>query len=136
MKQLLKSIVVLLFLVGCSPDEEYSFQESQSEIVQKFRKEGYYEYNSRLNDILLAELNSLETGILCSPTIETIAVLSEKVKKEKHAMGCYVIEWKSSKSDPLDNNAITLEWNSKHGVIIRMFTKSPLIKQHLPLNSY
>lgn len=128
--------MLLFFLVGCSPDEDYSFQESQSEIVQKFRKEGYHEYNSRLNDILLADLNSLENGIICSSTIETIAVLSEKIKKEKHTVGCYVIEWNSSKSDPEDNNAITLEWNSKYGVIIRMFTKSSLIKQHLPLNSY
>lgn len=136
MKFLLKSVALLFFLVGCSPDEEYSFQESQSEIVQKFRNEGYYEYNSKLNDILLADLNSLENGILCPSTLETIAELSERIKKEKHAIGCYVVEWKSSKSDPQDNNAITLEWNSKHGVIIRMFTKSSLIKQHLPLNSY
>lgn len=136
MKFLLQSLIILFFLVSCSPDEDYSFEESQSRIVQKFRKEGYYEYNSRLNDILLAELNSMENGILCSETIETIDDLSEKVKKEKKATGCYVIEWESSKSDPQDNNAITLEWNSKHGVIIRMFTKSSLIKQHLPLNSY
>ena len=136
MKHLVKSIILLFFLVGCSVDEDYSFEESQSEIVQKFRKEGYYEYNSRLNDILLADLNSLENGILCSSTLETITELSEKVRKEKHVKGCYRIEWKSSKSDPEDNNAITLEWNSKHGVIIRMFTKSSLIKQHLPLNSY
>lgn len=136
MKLLFKLVIFLFFLVSCSPEEEYSFQESQSEIVQKFRKEGYYEYNSRLNDILLAELNSLENGILCSSTLETITNLSEKVKKEKHAVGCYVVQWESTKSDPQDNNAITLEWNSKHGVIIRMFTKSSLIKQHLPLNSY
>jgi len=136
MKLLFKLVLLFFFLAGCSPDEDYSFQESQSEIVQKFRKEGYHEYNSRLNDILLAELNSLENGILCSSTLETIANLSEKVKKEKRPMGCYVIEWESPKSDPQDNNAITLEWNSKHGVIIRMFTKSSLIKQHLPLNSY
>jgi|GEM_PF-4529094 len=136
MKLLLKLAILFSFLTGCSPDEEYSFQESQSEIVQKFRKEGYYEYNSRLNDILLAELNSLENGILCSSTLETIADLSEKVRKEKHTIGCYVIEWESAKSDPQDNNAITLEWNNRHGVIIRMFTKSSLIKQHLPLNSY
>jgi len=136
MKFLLKSVIILFLLVSCSPEEDYSFQESQSKIVQKYRKEGYYEYNSRLNDILLAELNSLENGILCSETLETIGNLSEKVKTEKNATGCYVIEWESSKSDPQDNNAITLEWNSKHGVIIRMFTKSSLIKQHLPLNSY
>ena len=136
MKFLLKSIIILFLLISCSPEEDYSFEESQSKIAKKFRKEGYYEYNSRLNDILIAELNSLETGILCSETIETISNLSEKVKKEKNAIGCYVIEWESSKSDPQHNNAITLEWNSKHGVIIRMFTKSSLIKQHLPLNSY
>ena len=136
MKLFFKSLILLLLLVSCSTDEDYSFQESQSEIVQKFRKEGYYEYNSRLNDILLADLNSLENGILCSSTIETIADLSEKVKKEKHTKGCYVIDWNSIKSDPQDNNAIILEWNSKHGVIIRMFTKSTVIKQHLPLNSY
>jgi len=136
MKLLFKLVIILFFVVSCSADEEYSFQESQSEIIQKFRKEGYYEYNSRLNDILLAELNSLENGFLCASTLETITDLSEKVKKEKHAVGCYVIQWESTKSDPQDNNAITLEWNSRHGVIIRMFTKSSLIKQHLPLNSY
>ncbi|MDR6969502.1 hypothetical protein J2X31_003535 [Flavobacterium arsenatis] len=136
MKLLLKSLIILFLLASCSPDEDYSFEESQSKIVKKFRTEGYYEYNSRLNDILLAELNSLETGILCSETLETISDLSEKVKKEKNTTGCYLIGWESSKSDPLDKNAITLEWNSKHGVIIRMFTKSSLIQQRLPLNSY
>lgn len=136
MKFIFNFTILLVLLVSCSPDEDYSFEESQSEIVQNYRQKGYFEYNSRLNDILLAELNSLENGILCSETLETISDVSDRVKKEKNTKGCYVIQWEGSKQDPEDQNAIVLEWNSKHGVIIRMFTKSSLIKQHLPLNSY
>lgn len=136
MKRFLASISLLFFLAGCSPEEEYSFQEKQSEIVQKFRKEGYYEYNSRLNDVLFAELNSLEQDVISSSMLETIAYISEKLKKEKHSMGCYLIEWDNLKTDADEHNAITLEWHQKHGVIIRMFTKSAKLKQLLPQNSY
>lgn len=129
-------MVVLFFLVGCNPDEEYSFEQSQSEIVQKFRKEGFYEYNSRLNDVLMAELNGIDNDILSTSMLETIETLSQKIKREKKTMGCYVIEWENCKNTTKENNAITLEWNSTHGVIIRMFTKSSAVKQQLPHSSY
>lgn len=136
MKSFFKIIIILFFLVGCSSDEEYSFEQSQSEIVKKFRKEGFYEYNSRLNDVLLAELNGIDNEILSPSMLETIETLSKRIKKEKKVMGCYVIEWENCKDLPEENNTILLEWNAKHGVIIRMFTKSAVIKEQLPLNSY
>lgn len=121
---------------ACSPEEDYLFQDNQSEIVQSFRKEGYFEYSSRLNDILFAELNSIDNEIISPSMLETIELISKKVKEEKNTSGCYVIDWKSVKNDATDNNAITLEWNQKQGVIIRLFTKSQNIKQQLPSNSY
>lgn len=136
MKPLLKSVTILFFLIGCSPDEEYSFQESQSDIVQKFRKEGYYEYNSKFNDVLLADLNGIDNEVLSPSMLETIETLSEKIKNEKNTIGCYLIEWENCKNNPEEHNFITLEWNIKHGVIVRMFTKSLAIKQQLPLSSY
>lgn len=136
MKTLLLFAAFLFLLMSCSPDEDYSYEKQQSVIVEKFRTDGYHEYHSKLNDILFAELNSLENDLLPTSTLETIAVLADKVKEEKNTAGCYVIEWGSQQSDPQDKNAIILEWNTKQGVIIRMFTKSSLVKQRLPLNSY
>lgn len=136
MKTLSLFAAFLFLLTGCSPEEEYSYEEPQSEIVEKFRTEGYHEYHSKLNDILFAELNSLENDLLPTSTLETIAILADKLKEEKNTAGCYVIEWESQQSDPQDKNAIILEWNPKQGPIIRMFTKSSLVKQRLPSNSY
>ncbi|MFY0482986.1 hypothetical protein ACI6PS_10280 [Flavobacterium sp. PLA-1-15] len=136
MKPLLKSVIFLFFLISCSLDKEYSFQESQSDIVQKFRKEGYYEYNSKFNDVLMAELNGIDNEVLSPSMLETIETLSEKIKNEKNAIGCYLIEWENCKDASEDRNFITLEWNTKYGVIVRMFTKSSAIKQQLPHSSY
>lgn len=132
MRSLLVAMIISMVFTGCTPDEDYSFQGSKS-VVENFRKEGYYEYSSRLNDILFAELNSMENDILSASMLETIETLSEKIKNDRHPAGCYVIEWESEKAH---NDVITLEWNDKHGVIIRMFTKSLLVKRRLPLNSY
>ncbi|WP_026705530.1 hypothetical protein [Flavobacterium soli] len=136
MRTLFPFAAFLFLLISCSPEEEYSYEARQSEIVEKFRTAGYHEYHSKLNDLLFAELNSLENDLLPTSTLETIAILADKLKEEKNTAGCYVIEWESQQSDPHDRNAIILEWNPKEEVIIRMFMKSSLVRHRLPSNSY
>lgn len=129
------SLLVLLVLGSCCPEDSHTFRDTQQQTIENLRKSGYHEYHSKLNDVVLAELNSWESDVISTATIEKVSELAEIIKREKNPNGTYVIEWEHAKSQS-DKNTITLEWNPKAGVVIRIFTLSEKIKNKLPLQSY
>lgn len=138
MKQLAKIIVVILVCMlplGCCTEDHTNIQKNTSEVILNLRTNGYHEYQSKLNDVVLAELNSWEGNLIDTEVIEKISELAAMVKLEKSSDEIYVIEWDDTENENL-KNTITLEWNPEIGVVIRIFTLSEKIIEVLPAQSY
>ncbi|TVZ57646.1 hypothetical protein NA63_0132 [Flavobacteriaceae bacterium MAR_2010_105] len=129
--------LILIMVFSCNHKPiDYYFVERQSEAIQTYRQQAYYEYSSRFNDSIWQVLQSFDNNLLNDAAFETIIKLNHKIKQEKHATGCYIIPWNRNKNIPQYNDIIMLEWNSNFGVIFRVFTKSEHIKELLPFQSY
>ncbi|WP_291084485.1 hypothetical protein [Flavobacterium sp. BFFFF1] len=129
-------MMTLSLLQSCSYGTNYTYSEKQSEIVSNYKMKGYFEYNSRLNDVMVSELNNYDSQMMPEDTRNAILEAAEKLEKERPTAGCYVIEWDPQVSKNAKDNAITVEWNSEAGVIIRMFTNSVQVAKRLPTQSY
>ena len=68
--------------------------------------------------------------------LRTIEKVNKRVSKEKNVLGCYIIPWTKNKRDLVSNDVIMLEWNHEEGVVIRLFTKSEIVKENLPSQSF
>jgi len=130
-------VIILIATFSCADKEtNYMFMKSQSATIMSYQQQGYYEYNSRLNHSMWEELQSFETDLLSQTTYETIKSLDLKIKSKKLDMGCYIIPWRHKDKSLNQDDIIMLEWNPNAGVIIRVFTKSELVKELLPLQSF
>ncbi|RIA08888.1 hypothetical protein OE09_0713 [Flavobacteriaceae bacterium MAR_2010_72] len=128
-------ILIMVFYCNQKPIDYY-FVERQSEAIQTYRQQAYYEYSSRFNDSIWKVLQSFDNNLLNDAAFETIKNLNYKVIQEKHSTGCYIIPWRHNKNILQYNDIIMLEWNPNFGVIFRVFTKSEHIKELLPFQSY
>ncbi len=129
-------MILLILSYGCNTESTYFFIESQSKTIDSYRRQGFYEYASPLNNEMWNILKAKESNFYSNEIIQTIEKVKDKVAKEKNEFGCYIIPWSENRTDSISNGIIMLEWNQNAEVIKRIFTKSEIIKENLPSQSF
>ncbi|MCB0447092.1 MAG: hypothetical protein KDD03_06200 [Gelidibacter sp.] len=132
----LQPLFLLMLSVGCNTQTTYFFTESQSKTIDAYRRQGFYEYATPLNNDMWLFLKTRETDLASGTILRTIEKVNKRVSKEKNVLGCYIIPWTKNKRDLVSNDVIMLEWNHEEGVVIRLFTKSEIVKENLPSQSF
>ena len=132
MKLFISTISCLLFYCCLDTGNNIEFV-NQSELIKKYRADGFLEYSSRLNDSLLLILSDHKKTLLTKNTYDAILEVSENLKFSKPVLKCYQLQWKENPYDP--SAKILLEWNPSSGVIFRIFTTSETLISKFPEQS-